>query len=249
MKDNQAFGTAKTRQIRVEKNGPYHVTGDVPLVRKIQVVSEFGEPLTWRKEGELAVNGEKYRLCRCGQSRHLPFCDGTHQTVGFDGTEQAPTDSTSERSFELPGGTHIVVSKDPTLCNLSGFCGMRSEGIFDLVPRTADTEVRSLVIAMVERCPSGSLTWRLEPESPDIEPDLPAQIALVTEITSDGPITGPLWVTGGIPVERSDGEPFENRNRVTLCTCGRSSSKPLCDGTHRPMDHSAARRRRAGGRL
>jgi CDGSH-type Zn-finger protein len=59
------------------------------------------------------------------------------------------------------------------------------------------------------------------------------QIAVTTEMTSDGPIAGPLWVTGSIPIERSDGKPFEIRNRVTLCSCGRSNNKPLCDGEHR----------------
>jgi CDGSH-type Zn-finger protein len=36
-------------------------------------------------------------------------------------------------------------------------------------------------------------------------------------------------------VERSDGQPFETRNRVTLCCCGESKKKPLCDGTHRHL--------------
>ena len=69
----------------------------------------------------------------------------------------------------------------------------------------------------------------------EIEADLPQQISIVTEITSDGAIQGPLWVTGGIPILRSDGQPCEIRNRVTLCNCGRSQIKPLCDGSHR--DH------------
>ena len=56
---------------------------------------------------------------------------------------------------------------------------------------------------------------------------------VTTEITSDGPIDGPLWVTGHIPVERADGQPMETRNRVTLCNCGKSKNKPLCDGSHR----------------
>ena len=73
----------------------------------------------------------------------------------------------------------------------------------------------------------------------NIEPDLPVQIAVTTEITSDGPIEGPLWVTGGIPIERSDGQPFETRNRVTLCNCGHSSRKPLCDGSHRAIAQAA----------
>jgi hypothetical protein len=102
-----------------------------------------------------------------------------------------------------------------------------------MVPETGDSLVRAQIMAMVERCPSGSYAYALEEGGPDIEPDFPQQIAVTTEITSDGPIDGPLWVTGKLPIERADGQPFETRNRVTLCGCGRSKTKPLCDGTHR----------------
>ena len=102
-----------------------------------------------------------------------------------------------------------------------------------MVSGTDDTRVRSLVMAMVERCPSGAYVYSTAEGEPDIEPDLPRQIAVTTEITSDGPIAGPLWVTGNIPIVRADGQPFETRNRVTLCSCGLSEIKPLCDGTHR----------------
>jgi CDGSH-type Zn-finger protein len=115
----------------------------------------------------------------------------------------------------------------------SGFCGNRITNVEKMVPDTGDTQVRSQVIAMIERCPSGSLVYSIKDGEADIEPDLPAQVAVTTEITSDGPIAGPLWVTGNIPVERADGQPFETRNRVTLCSCGLSKRKPLCDGTHR----------------
>ncbi len=101
---------------------------------------------------------------------------------------------------------------------------------------------------MVERCPSGALTYRIAAGEADIETDLPQQIADTTEITADGPIAGPLWVTGGIPIERSDGQPMETRNRVTLCNCGLSGIKPLCDGTHRHEAQRQARRRRVAGR-
>jgi CDGSH-type Zn-finger protein len=131
----------------------------------------------------------------------------------------------------------------------AGFCGLAKAGIAQFVAASDDTGARSLAIAMVERCPSGALTYRIEANGPDIEPDLPQQIADVTEITSDGPIAGPLWVMGGIPIERSDGQPMETRNRVTLCNCGLSANKPLCDGTHREEAARAARlRRRATGR-
>jgi hypothetical protein len=114
----------------------------------------------------------------------------------------------------------------------------------DYVAASEDTQARSLAIAMVERCPSGALSYRIEADAPDIEPDLPQQVADSTEITSEGPIAGPLWVTGGIPIERSDGQPMETRNRVTLCNCGASSIKPLCDGTHRHRPDELGRRRK-----
>jgi CDGSH-type Zn-finger protein len=241
-------GNKANRRIVVIKNGPYSVEGDVPLVIKTQVVSEHGEPLTWQKDGAIAVSEGEYHLCRCGQSGNPPFCDGTHRKVDFDGTEMADTDVTEGRKQTFPHGTRIIVKKDPSLCMQSGYCGLRDAGMNQLVAATNDTRVRSLVMAMVERCPSGALTYRIEASGPDIEPDLPQQIAVTTELTSDGPIAGPLWVTGGIPVERSDGQPFETRNRVTLCNCGHSGSKPLCDGTHRDMAQREARIRRIAGR-
>jgi CDGSH-type Zn-finger protein len=127
----------------------------------------------------------------------------------------------------------------------SGFCGLRNASIDQLIAATDDPKIRSLVIAMVERCPSGSLTYRIDPDGSDIEPDLPVQIAVTTEITSEGPIEGPLWVTGSISVERSDDQPFETRNRVTLCNCGQSCQKPLCDGAHRSMQEKALRKKKA----
>jgi CDGSH-type Zn-finger protein len=223
------------KKIVVRKDGAYVVQGKIPLVEKTQVVSENGEPLTWQKRGSWEVNG-RYLLCRCGQSGDIPFCDGTHRAIGFDGTETADTGVTSDRQEVLSGGTHIVAKSDESLCMNAGFCANRVTSVRDLVPETADTLIRSQVIAMIERCPSGSLTYEIEEGEPDIEPDLPQQIAVVTEVTSQGPIEGPLWVMGGIPIERADGLPLETRNRVTLCRCGRSSTKPLCDGTHRPPD-------------
>jgi CDGSH-type Zn-finger protein len=237
---------ADEKKITVGKNGSYRVQGDIPLVHKTQVVSEHGEPLTWKKDGVYDTSDGDYWLCRCGQSQNKPFCDGSHRRVGFDGTETADTGSTRDRRMAYRGGARLIVEKDPTLCMESGFCGLRDVGLAAFVAASDNTQARSLAIAMVERCPSGALTYRIEADEPDIEPDLPVQIAVVTEITSDGPIAGPLWVSGGITIERSDGQPFETRNRVTLCNCGLSGIKPLCDGSHRHEAERLARERKAG---
>jgi len=223
------------KKIVIEANGPYQVKGGIRLVRKTQVVSEFGEPLTWQT-GEVIPTEEEYELCRCGQSEDKPFCDSSHRLVGFDGTETADTNATGERQGTYPGSTRIIVKRDMSVCISSGFCGTRLANIQQLAARTKDPDVRARVMAMIEHCPSGSLTYALAEGGPDIEPDLPEEIAIVTEIVDGGAIPGPLWVTGRIPIERADGEPFETRNRVTLCRCGRSSIKPLCDGTHRMQE-------------
>ena len=225
-------------RIVIMPDGSYHVFGNVPLVHKTQVVSENGEPLTWVKDFDYHarnIEGKDFSgLCRCGRSKNMPFCTGLHREIGFNGSETADTRPTSSRAMRFPNATGFIVKKDAILCMLSGFCGFKDISFYPLVGATSDAKMRALVMAIVERCPAGALTYRMEEDEPDIEPDLPVQIAVTTEITSYGPIPGPLWVTGNIPIERSDGQPFETRNRVTLCSCGLSKKKPLCDGTHRP---------------
>jgi CDGSH-type Zn-finger protein len=225
--------TTKKKQIIILPDGPYEVKSNIPLVHKSQIVSEYGEPLTWQKNEDLQLPSEPYYLCRCGHSSDKPFCDWTHQISGFDGTETADTGSTIDRQETYPGGTKIVVKSDASLCMNSGFCGTRFAHISRMVAESDDPQVRAQMMRMIEHCPSGSLTYSIRPGEEDVEPDLPEQVAVTTEITSSGPINGPLWVTGNIPVERADGQPLETRNRLTLCNCGLSQNKPLCDGSHR----------------
>lgn len=221
-------------KIHIRKNGAYRVSGNLALVRKVQISSEHGEPLTWQKTVVLETD-PVYILCRCGLSNDKPFCDKSHKNSDFDGTETAATNTFEERKIVYEGSTNISIKRDYSICAESGFCGNRLADIEKLVERTDDSIVRAQVIAMIERCPSGSYTYALSDESEDIEPDYPQQIAVTTETTSEGPIAGPLWVTGYVSILRADGQPMERRNRIALCRCGHSKNKPLCDGTHRAL--------------
>jgi CDGSH-type Zn-finger protein len=225
-------------KIKVKPFGPYQVEGDIPLVHKTQIVSEFGEPLNWKTDEVLKTEGP-YELCRCGHSQEKPYCDGAHCDVDFEGTENAPTNTFEERQRVNDKGTGIVVKSDFTLCMNSGFCGNRLTNIRKMIAETSEPKVRAEIMAMIDRCPSGTYSYAMDKDSEDIEADYPVQIAVTTEITSEGPIEGSLWATGYIPVERADGQPFETRNRVTLCNCGESKKKPLCDGTHRRIQEEA----------
>lgn len=93
-----------------------------------------------------------------------------------------------------------------------------------------DPDVLAQVIDKLDNCPSGALAYALEAGGEIIEPELAKEVVVIPD--------GPLWVTGGVPVDRSDGLPIETRNRVTLCRCGASAIKPLCDGTHKEIGFS-----------
>jgi CDGSH-type Zn-finger protein len=214
--------TAPTTSITAAPNGPLIVNGGVPLYRRRSVESEHGEPLAWETTEHVAT-GDRYLLCRCGQSDRKPFCDGTHAKAGFE-TDDHASGTYDERSKVL-GGTGLTVRDDRSICVHAGFCGTRVANVWGQVQETAESTVRLQVISMVEKCPSGALTFRFEGD--DVEPLLAPAVA----VTDDGP----LWVTGGVPVALADGTPLEVRNRVTLCRCGASANKPLCDGSHKKV--------------
>ncbi|HYI82148.1 MAG TPA: CDGSH iron-sulfur domain-containing protein [Acetobacteraceae bacterium] len=53
---------------------------------------------------------------------------------------------------------------------------------------------------------------------------------------------GPYLVSGDVEVRDADGNLFPARDRVALCRCGASSTKPFCDGTHSKQGFQAAER-------
>jgi CDGSH-type Zn-finger protein/nucleotide-binding universal stress UspA family protein/nitrite reductase/ring-hydroxylating ferredoxin subunit len=208
-------------KITVTKNGPYEISGDIPISPKRVVTSERGEPLTWSKSGEALPHDSPTWLCRCGQSSKKPFCDDTHLTIDFDGTETASTDPFFER-HKTYEGTGITVHRVGALCAHASFCANRVTDWYQMLPETSETNIRTEVIGMIEHCPSGALMYEIDGQI--IEPDLPRAISPVQN--------GPLFLTGNVTLIASDGTALETRNRITLCRCGRSKNKPFCDGTH-----------------
>jgi CDGSH-type Zn-finger protein len=58
-------------KVIVRNNGPLRLEGDITLL------DQEGRP--FGLAGRTVVS-----LCRCGQSQNKPFCDGTHNKVGWD---------------------------------------------------------------------------------------------------------------------------------------------------------------------
>jgi CDGSH-type Zn-finger protein len=215
------------RRIKVTKDGPYIVSGGVPLTRESVVIGSDGEPAEWEK-GPAFQDRDTYALCRCGQSKSKPFCDGSHAKVAFQGTETAYRGAYLEHA-EKTVGPGIDLTWSPELCAAARFCH-RGEEAWGFAEHSDDPGARQAAVEEAGDCPSGSLVAWNKTTGAAIEPELEPSLSLI-ENPRDGSI-GPIWVKGGIPIESAEGFEYETRNRATLCRCGRSSKKPFCDGSH-----------------
>jgi len=223
----RVIGPARGMRITVSENGPYLVSGGVPLVRVEIVTNEAGESVSWLQTEAIRAP-ERYSLCRCGHSCTKPFCDGSHDVVHFEGTETAGTDSYIEVAACIDG-PGVKLRDARKLCAEARFCD-RAGGIWNLIRECEDPAIRSLVLEEAALCPSGRYS-ACDPETDEPhEPAYEPSIALVEDPSLE--VSGPLWVRGGIPILSAAYEPYEVRNRVTLCRCGHSGNKPFCDGSH-----------------
>lgn len=211
-------------KIKIVKDGPYIVSGGVPLKEKI--IRADGRAYVY-KEGRELPQSEQYSLCRCGKSANAPFCDGAHIHSGFRGAETADRRPFAERASKRRG--EAVNLLDDGRCAYARFCHRQGGNIWELVDDSDNPVNKKEAIIAASECPSGrlvvtdkdgnSLNIRYEPE---------------IEILQDPQygVSGPLAVKGSIPLESADGTLYEERERYALCRCGRSTEKPFCDAMH-----------------
>ncbi len=214
--------------IRILKDGPLVVSGDVPLYRSTILTDAEGYSIGYSDPVRVPT-GETYQLCRCGGSAHPPFCDGCHRSTGFDGTETADRRPYAEQAETTEGPGAVLYDVLP-LCAGTRHCSIAQGDTWELTERSGDPESKEAAIRTAQLCPAGRLVIREAGAADVLEPDHAPSILLLED--PEGGASGPIWVRGRIPVESSDGTPYEVRNRVTLCRCGMSRNKPFCDGTH-----------------
>lgn len=214
----------KNYRIKILKNGPYLVSGGIPLSEIIIMHNNKGNKFI---EGRKLPQSEEYLLCRCGISKNAPFCDGTHVKTGFDGTETAPNNTYESRSELLEGpGVDLM---DDKRCAFARFCHREKGDVWQLVTDSDNEENIQEAIRGACDCPAGRLVAR-DKQGNEIEPDYEPSIGIIQD--NGMSVSGGIFVKGKIPIQSSDGSTYEVRNRVVLCRCGRSRNKPFCDATH-----------------
>lgn len=195
-------------------NGPYYLLNDLQASPVPNLV---------RSSGAACATVRGIALCRCGGSKNKPFCDGTHSTNGF--TDRKLADSRKNRR-ESYRGKRITIFDNRAICAHAGYCsdGLKSVFRYGVEP-WIDPDAAALdeVIATIEKCPSGALSYAVDGVAQK-ENERPPKVTVTDN--------GPYAVTGGIElmnVEFGAGAP---REHYTLCRCGASANKPFCDGSH-----------------
>ncbi len=214
------------KKIKITKDGPYLVSGSIPLEKEIIISDKNGVPGKW-KAGEKYPLQKNYALCRCGKSKNMPYCEGSHIKIKFNGAETASKSKYSDLAEHI-NGPELILDDVEELCSVARFCH-RGGSTWALADMSDDPKSKEKAIQNACDCPSGRLLAR-EKNGKPIEPKFKQSISLIED--SFRKQSGPVWVKGEIEIESADGTTYEVRNRVTLCRCGKSKNKPFCDGTH-----------------
>ena len=202
--------------IVVATNGPYLAT-NLPAL-----TDWLGVPVPTR--AQLA-------LCRCGESKLKPLCDGTHAEIGFTGEKAQDRVPDRRDSYE---GMQLTVLDNRGLCAHSGFCTDRLRSVFHAGSEPFVTPSGGRldeIVQAVRSCPSGALSYAIDGREAREQVDQARQPAI--EVSKDGPyrITGaiPLLDDLGEGIGRNEGASLEH---YSLCRCGKSQNKPFCSGMH-----------------
>jgi CDGSH-type Zn-finger protein/uncharacterized Fe-S cluster protein YjdI len=132
----------------------------------------------------------------------------------------------AEKQYTYPGSA-IDVVWDGSLCIHVGECTRARGAIFESGrnpwgdPDRADADT---VAAVVERCPSGALSYTRSDGGPaEATPD-----ANTIHVANNGP----LYARGELVIDGAPQDAPGLRTRAALCRCGRSANKPFCDNSH-----------------
>ena len=217
-------------KIVIIKDGPYVVSGGVPLAEKVIVPKGKGYVY---EDGREMPQFESYALCRCGKSQNPPFCDGFHEKNKFDGSETA-----SKRNYE--DRAKVMESKnldlyDDNRCAYARFCHREEGNVWELTESSGNPIFRKEAIIAASECPAGRLVAK-DKDGNAFEPEYEPSIDILQD--PECRASGGIFVKGNIPIESADGTTYEVRNRVVLCRCGRSTNMPFCDATHVGIKYS-----------
>jgi CDGSH-type Zn-finger protein len=161
-------------------------------------------------------------LCRCGASKNKPFCDGSHNDIGFDSSVSEDRTKDEVLVYE---GKEITVHYNRLLCSHAAECGKRNKAAFDSSRKPwikPDNGSAEEIMEIVRACPSGALRFSTDAEPQHANPEFKG-----IQIEKNGP-----YRVTGVPLTDPSLANGANAEKFVLCRCGASKNKPYCDGSH-----------------
>jgi len=75
----------QAERLQVGDIEPHSASGQLSVRTRTDGPLKLDGPCEVRAEnGSVLMHGVEAALCRCGQSKRKPFCDGTHRQTGFE---------------------------------------------------------------------------------------------------------------------------------------------------------------------
>lgn len=197
---------------------------------KENIITANNGPLVLKYDGTQSIvfkDGKRFHapspayLCRCGASKKKPFCDGSHQNIGF--TEKKEIKSETIQNYP---GKEINVTFNRSICAGAANCVNMLPEVFSeddssdwITPDAADKES---IIQIIKTCPSGALSYTID-DKISIDTRTTAKVTIV----KDGP-----YNVEAVDLKVQSRPTNASSSKYSLCRCGKSKNKPYCDYTH-----------------
>ncbi|MBX2803356.1 MAG: CDGSH iron-sulfur domain-containing protein [Myxococcales bacterium] len=200
-------------KIEVMADGPFLVSG-------VDRITRLSDGSTVEASGTVA-------LCRCGQSKNKPFCDGTHKAIGFSGAKEPDRVPDRRSSYAAAG---ITIHDNRGLCAHAGRCTDGLPAVFRLRTEPfvdAEAGTPEEIGATIRQCPSGALSYSIAGQEYAIHGG-DAMVGFAPN--------GPYVVRGGAELVGTELPEGATTDHFALCRCGKSTNKPFCSGAHWGVD-------------
>ena len=205
--------------IEIKKHGPYKVS----RLKNLRYSTD-----------KTLNSNEVIHLCKCGGSKSMPYCDGTHLKAGL--SDEKEPDRVPDK-LDTYKGRNISIHNNDGVCAHRGHCTGNLPSVFKskgepwIDPDAASADE---IARVIEMCPSGALSYTRDGilhKDQEREPGI--------TVLKDGPYE----VVGEPELIDPYGSKPESKEHYTLCRCGHSKNKPFCDGQHQKIRFRDSNRR------
>jgi len=134
--------------------------------------------------------------------------------------------ASESEQYTYPGSA-IDVVWDGRLCIHVGECTRARGDLFESGRQPwcePDSAQSDFVAEVVERCPTGALSYTRADGGPGEAPPDANSIVVANN--------GPLYARGELVIDGAPADSPGLATRAALCRCGLSANKPFCDNTH-----------------